>query len=120
MIKTKKEIIIYLLDFPDEKIFEITEKKEKSLRTIAPNKYYFWVVIETIADFIWFEHNFEKLEIHNQIKEYFNLKTTTDLEIWEFKAMIEEIRAWYLDNRGLYIPLPREIEDLADLEKYLY
>lgn len=104
----------------DEKIYELTEKKQKSIRTIAQNRYYFGVVVEYIADFIWLSHNFEKLEIHKQIKEYFNIETTVDLEISEFKAMIEEIRAWWLEYRGLYIPLPREVEDLADLEKYLF
>ena len=104
----------------DEKIYELTEKKQKSIRTIAQNRYYFWVVVEYIADFIWLQHNFEKIEIHKQIKEYFKLETTTDLEVSEFKAMIEEIRAWWLEYRGLYIPLPREVEDLADLEKYLF
>jgi hypothetical protein len=34
--------------------------------------------------------------------------------------MCEEIRAWYLQERGLYIPLPRESEDLANLEAYLF
>jgi hypothetical protein len=34
--------------------------------------------------------------------------------------MCEEIRAWYLENRNLYIPLPREDEELKDLQKYLY
>jgi hypothetical protein len=34
--------------------------------------------------------------------------------------MCEEIRAWYLENRGLYIPLPRETEDLQNLETYLF
>lgn len=106
--------------FDDGKLYEFTEKKQKSLRSIAQNRYYFWVVIEYIADFMWFQHNFEKLEIHKQIKEYFWLKTTTDLEVDEFKAMIEEIRAWWLEYRQLYIPLPREVEDLADLEKYLF
>ncbi len=104
----------------DEKIYELTEKKQKSIRTIAQNRYYFGVVVEYIADFIWLQHNFEKIEIHKQIKEYFKLETTTDLEVSEFKAMIEEIRAWWLEYRGLYIPLPRECEDLKDLEKYLF
>ncbi|PZM86342.1 hypothetical protein DLH72_01240 [Candidatus Gracilibacteria bacterium] len=122
MIDTKKGIIAHLSspEIGENEIFELTRKTKKSLRTIAQNKYYFGVVVKHIADFIGLAHKFEKLEIHNQIKEYFNLETTTDLEVGEFKAMIEEIRAWYLEHRGLYIPLPRECEDLADLEKYLF
>lgn len=122
MIDTKKWIIAHLSqpEIWENEIFELTRKTKKSLRSIAQNRYYFWVVVEYIADFIWLQHKFEKLEIHNQIKEYFKLETTTDLEVSEFKAMIEEIRAWWLEYRGLYIPLPRECEDLADLEKYLF
>lgn len=104
----------------DEKIYELTEKKQKSIRTIAQNRYYFWVVIEYIADYIGLSHNFEKMEIHKQIKDYFKIETTTWLSTVEFQKMIEEIRAWYLEHRQLYIPLPREVEDLADLEKYLF
>jgi len=36
----------------DEKIYELTEKKQKSIRTISQNRYYFGVVVEYIADFI--------------------------------------------------------------------
>lgn len=122
MIDTKKWIIAHLSnsEIDENEIFELTRKTKKSIRTIAQNKYYFWVVLEKICDFIWLQHKFEKLEMHKQIKDYFELETTTDLSTVEFQKIIEEIRAWYLEYRGLYIPLPREVEDLADLEKYLF
>ena len=65
-------------------------------------------------------HKFEVMEQHKQIKDYFWLETTTDLSTSEFQYMCEEIRAWYLQERWLYIPLPRESEDLANLDAYLF
>lgn len=120
MIWNKQKALEYIESLSDEDIIEVTKKQKKTLRSLAQNKYYFWVLLNYICEFIWISHKFEILEQHKQIKDYFWLETTTDLSTSEFKAMCEEIRAWYLENRGLYIPLPRESEDLKDLEKYLF
>jgi len=61
------------------------------------------------------QHNFEKLEIHKQIKDNFKLETTTNLDTAEFSAMVNEIIAWYKEYRNLHIPLPNEDEDFANL-----
>lgn len=120
MIWNKKQILEYINKLDDDDIIEATKKQTKTIRSIAQNKYYFWVILKYICEFIWIEHKFEIMEQHNQIKEHFCLETTTDLSTSEFKYMCEEIRAWYLEYRWLYIPLPRESEDLQNLETYLY
>lgn len=120
MIRTARQIIEKLVYVDNDKLYDLTEKKEKSLRSIAQNKYYFWVILDAIMDFIWLEHKFEKLELHKEVKDYFELETTTNLDPKEFSKMCNEIRDWYLENRWLYIPLPNEVEDLKSLQDYLY
>jgi hypothetical protein len=41
MIGTKQQVIEYLQDKKEDEIFEITKKQEKTIRSIAQNKYYF-------------------------------------------------------------------------------
>ena len=120
MLGNKTQAIEYINKLDDDSIIEVTKKQEKSIRSYAQCKYYFWVILKYICEHIWIQHKFEIMEQHKQIKDYFWLETTTDLSKSEFKFMCEEIRAWYLENRGLYIPLPRETEDLKNLETYLF
>ncbi len=118
-VLNKKESVKYINKQPDNTIFEVTKKTNKTIRSEAQNRYYWGVVVEFICNFIWLAHRFEKYDLHKEIKEYFWLETTTGLEPWEFKQMCEEIRARYKENRDLYIPLPNEA-DLWELEMYLY
>ena len=120
MLYTKQKALEYIESLNDEDIIEISKKQAKTIRSYAQNKYYFWVILKYICEYIWLQHKFEVMEQHKQIKDYFWLETTTDLWTIEFKNMCEEIRAWYLQERWLYIPLPRESEDLQNLETYLF
>ncbi len=120
MIWNKEIIQEYINKWKEEDIYECKRKQEKSIRTYAQVKYYFGVILKYICAEIWLSHQFEVMEQHKQIKDYFWLETTVDLSTKEFSYMCEEIRAWYLENRNLYIPLPREDEELKDLQKYLY
>lgn len=120
MIWTKQKALEYIESLDDDSIIEVTKKQTKTIRSYAQSKYYFWVILKYICEHIWIMHKFEVMEQHKQIKDYFWLETTTDLSTSEFKYMCEEIRAWYLQERWLYIPLPRESEDLRSLETYLF
>lgn len=120
MIWQKKEIIEFLKNQNDEDFFEIKKKQEKSIRTIAQNKYYFWVVLEYIADYVGLKYNFEKMQLHEQIKKDFWVETTTELDTSEFAFLMNEIRAFFLEKFELYIPTPNEAEELENLDKYLF
>lgn len=120
MIWNKTQVLDYISKLKDDDIIEVTKKQTKSIRSLAQNKYFFGVVLKYICEHIWIWHKFEIMEQYKQIKDYFWLETTTDLSTSEFQYMCEEIRAWYLQERGLYIPLPRESEDLANLDAYLF
>ena len=114
-ILSKEEALEYIKWLPDEVILEVTKKQKKAVRSIAQSNYYWWVVIEYISDFIWLEHNFEKMELHKQIKDAFQLKTTTNLDTAEFSQMVNERIAWYREHRNLIIPKPNEHEDFVSL-----
>lgn len=115
MIGTKEQLKEKWETIKDDQIIELTVKTKKSNRSKAQNDYYWWVIIEYIADFIWLEHNFEKMELHKQVKDNFWLETTTNLDTGKFSAMVNEIIAWYKEYRDLHIPKPNEHEDFVNL-----
>lgn len=71
MIGHKKDLINYLLEQEDDKIFEIKEKKSK--RTLTQNSYY-WKLVNEIANKV----NISKEEVHFDLlrnysqREYFS------------------------------------------------
>ena len=50
----------------------------------------------------------------------FNVKTTTNLSTDEFAFMCKAVIDLFKIKYNVRIPLPREDEDLKDLEKYLF
>lgn len=114
MIGTPEQITDYLKDKTG--IFELKQKREKSLRSIFQNKYYFWVIVSTISDFHWYS----PCEAHNLIKLTVWLETTTDLSTKDFAFMCDLIRDTWNTQFGVYIPKPNEVEDLKVLEKYYF
>lgn len=116
MIKTKTQILEYLFDKEDDSLFEIIERQEKSLRSIAQNKYYFWVIVKMISDYHWYS----PVETHELLKLTLNIQTTTDLDTKDFKFICELIRDLWNTKFSFYIPKPNELEELRTLEKYLF
>ncbi len=97
-------------------IFEVKQKRDSTLRSIAQNKYYFWVVIRIISDF----HGQTPVETHELIKLMFKIETTTDLSTKDFMFLIDSIRDIWNTKFWVYIPAPNEVEELQALEKYFY
>ncbi len=50
----------------------------------------------------------------------FNLETTTDLSTDEFAFMCKAIIDLFKEKYGVIIPTPSQVEDLANLETYLF
>ena len=115
MIGNKEDIIEWLESKKDWAIFEVTEKREKTLRSIAQNRYYFWVVVNTVSSFHWYT----PVETHELLKLTVWLETTTNLEKDEFSFMCNLIRDVWKTKFDVRIPLPNEA-DLWELEKYLF
>jgi hypothetical protein len=50
MIGNKEQIIEWLQDKKDDVILEISQKRTKTSRSLAQNRYY-WLILDIIADF---------------------------------------------------------------------
>lgn len=105
MIGTKETLIKILEKADDEDIFELIKKREKSIRSLAQNKYYWSVVVATIWDF----HGYTPVETHEILKLSFKLDTTTDLAVDEFKFLIDIIRDIWSTKYDCHIPLPSDL-----------
>lgn len=116
MIGNKKDIQEYLDKQNLDTLFEITKKQEKSLRSIAQNKYYFWVIVKMIWDYHWYT----PVETHELLKLTVWLDTTTWLSTDEFSFLCNMIRDLWKEKFDFYIPAPNELEELRSIEKYLF
>lgn len=114
MIGNKEQIIEWLSDKKDDVIFEISQKREKTSRSLAQNRYYF-LILDIISDFHWNS----QMEQHEIIKMYFKLETTTNLDTGEFTFLIQSIRDLRKTKFGLYIPLPNEIQEMDWLSEFI-
>ena len=116
MLGNKQQILDFLSKQDEESIFEITKKQEKSIRSMAQNRYWHAVICSTISDWSWDDN----ISVHYMLKEMFKLETTTDLSTDEFAFMCKSVIELFKQNYNVRIPLPREDEDLKNLEKYLF
>ena len=111
-----KEEIIERLEKQKDWIFEASKKREKTIRSLAQNRYWHWVICKTISEWSWDG----TIWVHYMLKQMFNLETTTDLSTDEFAFMCNSVIDLFKENYNVRIPLPREDEDLKSLEKYLF
>lgn len=114
MIWTKQQIVKYLEN--KNWIFEIKQKREKTIRSIAQNRYYFGCIIKEISNFHWYT----PIETHELLKLTFDLSTTTNLSTKEFKDMVDIIRDYWNTHFWVYIPKPNEVKELQSLEAFLF
>jgi hypothetical protein len=95
-------------------------KKERQIRSLAFNRYYWSVVIPYIA----LETGYTKEEMHDVLRKMFLsyekknnitqsvdtfLISTTKLDNLEFNEYVEKIRMFALEQLNIYVPLPNEI-----------
>ncbi len=116
MIGTKQQLIEFLSKQDENSIFELTKKQEKSIRSLAQNRYWHWIICKTISEWSW-DNN---IWVHYMLKEMFNIETTTDLSTDEFAFMCKTIIDLFKEKYNVRIPLPNEDEDLKNLESYLF
>lgn len=102
------------------KEIELTIKEYKKDRSIFQNRYYWSVVLKILADY---SGNTGE-EMHEVMKQkflgqkgikfesevYFASLTTTTLNTKEFEEYLEKIRRWALEELGVMIPLPNEVD----------
>lgn len=103
---------------PGEYVIEI--KRNRAIRSIQANKYYFGVVLKTIAA----ETGIEALELHELFKFKFNAKiinfktgwteiipgSTSGLDSTEFSVYLNKIKQYVLNQFAIDIPESDKID----------
>ena len=99
---------------------QVEIKKYRKPRSTQENKYYWKVIVGTLAA----EFGYTAQEMHYELKRLFlsyqkpNIKTgelmtfmrsTTDLDTMEAEVFYEQIRVWALADFSIYLPLPNEV-----------
>lgn len=116
MIWTKKDLIPKLEEAKDNDIFELVKKREKSIRSLAQLRYYWWVVVDIIWDFHWLT----PIETNESLKLLFKEDTFTELDTAEFKYVIETIIEMWKTKYQVEIPTPSNTWDNESLYESLW
>jgi hypothetical protein len=95
--------------------YNITIKKQERTRSGQQNRYYFGVVLKTIADdtgddidslHTYFKYNF----LRERGKKFPKMRSTTELSTLEFSDYIEKISKFVAERLSIHIP-PAESVD---------
>ena len=116
MIWTKEQVEEYISKWKEEDIYECKKKQQKTLRTYAMVKYYWAVIVKIIWDFHWMK----PIDTNESLKLLFDKETFTDLDIQEFKFVMETIIELWEKDYKVIIPLPSNTWDNESLYKSLW
>ena len=116
MIWNKTQVLDYISKLKDDDIIEVTKKQTKSIRSKLQNDYYWWCVVDIISNHHWMT----AIETHLAIKKTFWVETTTDLSTSEFKYLMELIQELWKTKFDVTIPCPSSVEELKNLDAYLF
>ncbi len=95
----------------NDRAIELILRSPKKIRSQQQNKYYWVVIVNTLAEHLGYSSD----EMHGILKYQFAGKldttTTTDMSTIEFSEYyIKWIRDWALSEHELYLPEPNEVE----------
>lgn len=96
----------------------LTIGEDKPTRSSNQHRYYFGVVVKTIAE----ELGYTSDELHEALKYKFlrleaepdkfrplvSMRSTTSLKTDEFEQFLEQVRIWAATDLGIVVPLPNE------------
>ena len=77
------------------------ELKETGVRSSQQNNYY-WKIVGVLAD----ELGYTEREMHQTIKNHFDIQSTKTLSTKEFSAFIEQLVRWSAIELSIVIPDP--------------
>ena len=77
------------------------ELKETGVRS-APQNNYYWNIVRILADELGYTEN----EMHETIKNHFNIESTKTLSTKEFASFIERLVRWSAIELNIVIPDP--------------
>jgi len=103
--------LVELSKFEGQRI-ELTIRKERHIRSLSQNKYYWGVIIEILSN----NFGYDKEEMHEELKRKFNPKpskidcdktygaSTTKMSVAEFGEYLEQVITWASVEYGIIIP----------------
>jgi cell division protein FtsI/penicillin-binding protein 2 len=101
---------------------------KKKMRSVEQNNYYWGVVLEIIAEYLGYIGPGEKEDLHNELRSMFLVRmgklgspvveSTTKLSTKIFEKYLEAVRTFMLNNYGIKIPLPNEVEEADESDTY--
>jgi hypothetical protein len=115
---TKEKLLKELRDLPDGE-YHITIKKNKPIRSLKANAYY-WVILNIIGA----ETGHDREQLHEICKKKFNSdvilypkggleivgRSTSDLDTAEFTAYVNRVKMWAQDDWGIEIPEAKDVD----------
>jgi len=78
------------------------ELKEASSRSPQQNNYY-WFIVDLLAE----DLGYTRMEMHQALKDHFEVVSTKTLTVKEFKDYIDRIIRWASMELGVVIPDPK-------------
>ena len=75
------------------------ELKETGVRSAQQNNYY-WKIVDMLAD----DLGYTRREMHQAVKDHFEIQSTKTLTTKEFSKLIERIIRWSAIDLGIVIP----------------
>ena len=81
-----------------DKVFEIIQDTEP--RTSAQNDYYHGTVCKILSEFF----GYERIEMHQALKEHFKVKSTSKLSKGDFTYYLDRIIRWAATEHSVIIP----------------
>lgn len=91
--------LILTHDVPDGVYY--VEFKPTGVRSPAQNNYY-WFIVEMLSETL----GYSVREMHEVLKEYFNIPSTKNLTVEEFQAFLDELIIWASTEFNVVIPDP--------------
>jgi hypothetical protein len=116
VIDNQQRFKLHCCSFKEGSSVEVIIKRPDKTRSRNQNDYYWKVVIGLINEDTGEDPN----KIHEFLKFKFIMRTafgdnpyvgsTTDLTTVEYEEYLEQCRRWAMEYRGIYIPLPNEVD----------
>lgn len=113
-LESRDLFLMYVESFDGHEV-QLTLKKKSKPRSNQQNRYYWGVVIKTLADHLGYTPD----EMHDALRMKFlidrerqlpTIKSTTTLSTITFEEYMTSVRQWASQELDCYIPEPNEVD----------
>ena len=95
----------YLPHFEGKRI-EMIVRERRPWRSEEQNRYYHGVIVAMLSEHL----GYEKVEMHDILKQQFHINSTADLKTREFQEFCESVRMWAAKEFNMAIPDPNQVD----------